>query len=163
MKNGTIITFSSEFTLKQFIKYPFRYIIHFFTKSEIEHIGIIHDDNIYEALVAPGVIKIDLTKRLRLLSDYTKTGFYEPQEGLTKEQNKSLFLDLEAQLGKQYALGQALVSAVDHLLPRFIRKRRAKQMRTEAHFCSKLAGYAYKNLGLIDSVPRNLSPVSNQD
>ena len=58
MKDGTIVTFSSEFTLKQFAKYPFRYIIHFFTKSKIEHVGIIHNDTLYEALVSPGVVKI---------------------------------------------------------------------------------------------------------
>ena len=92
------------------------------------------------------------------MSDYTKIDFFDPKNLFTDKQSKSMHIDLEAQLGKRYKLGQALISAIDHLFPKFIKKRRAKELKTKGHFCSKLVAYAYKNLGLIDSIPRNLSP-----
>ena len=163
MKDGTITAFSSKLTLGQFLRHfsipnIFRYIIHVSTKSTIEHVGILCNDDNYEALVSPGVVKEKLLIKLRHLSSYTKVSYYELNKELTQEQRFALFEDLESQLGKQYALGQALISAIDNLLPRFMRKKRAKKLKTKKQFCSKLAAYAYKNLGLIDVVPRNLSP-----
>ena len=158
MKDGTITAFSSKLTLGQFLKYPFRYIIHVSTQSKIEHVGIICNDDHYEALVSSGVVKEKLLIKLRHLSSYTKVSYYELNKDLTSAQRISLLKDLEAQLGKEYSLIQAAMSALDNILPDFMRRGRVKKLKSKKHFCSKLDAYAYNNLGLIDVVPRILSP-----
>lgn len=158
MKNGTLVTFSSEFTLHGACNYPLRYVIHLFTKSKVEHMGIMCDGYIYEAKGC-GVIKTLLSERLIHTNSYVSVHYLYLKKELTKDQVKVLRVDLEAQLGKKYSLKEAMLSAIDHLLPKFIKDKRSKHINTREQFCSKLCAYAYRNLGLLKEVlPRDINP-----
>lgn len=159
MKDGTLVTFSSKFTLHGALNYPLRYVIHKFTKAKEEHVGIVCDDYLYEA-TGHGVAKKLLTSRLITTKDYVVVDYYILNKELTKDEVMDLRMDLDSQLGKKYSAIEAMLSAIDHILPKFIKNRRSKQINTRKQFCSKLCAYAYRNLGLLPYkvLPRNINP-----
>lgn len=159
MKNGTLVAFSSKFTLHGAFNYPLRYIIHCTTKSKVEHVGIICDNFLYES-TGHGVVKTLLSKRLVHTESYITVDYHRLTQDLTEDETESLRIDLDAQLGKKYSVIEAIISAIDHILPQWIKNKRSKEISTRKQFCSKLCAFAYRNLGLLDPkiLPRNLNP-----
>lgn len=147
IKDGSLITFSTELNFKSFFKYPAKFIIQAFTKKKVEHVGIACDGYIYEATF-PKVIKQKFKDRY--LYKYSHVRVYPLTIKLTKIDQQSLKEDLESQLNKKYSIRRAIYSAFDKYLFFIDIKDKNKKM-----FCSKLVYIAYKKLGFLPDINAN--------
>ena len=143
MKNGALIFFSTERNLKNLIKYPVKFIIHLFTGSGIEHVGIHCDGYFYEALY-PTVKRTPILTRLNNLPRYTKVSILAPIEDLDESKTEALRKDLDHQIGKRYGSKLAIYSALDRVL--FMRKWLGIEKSNKKTFCSKLCFIAWQKL-----------------
>ncbi|NVM36905.1 MAG: hypothetical protein HWN81_15010 [Candidatus Lokiarchaeota archaeon] len=146
--DGSLITFSTDLNFKSFFKYPGKFIIQLFTKKKVEHVGIVADGYIYEALYPHGVRKRRIKDRP--LYKYSHIRSYPLTIKLTKIVKAELKDDLESQLEKDYSIGRAIYSAFDKIFT-FIDVR-DKNKKT---FCSKLVYKAYNKLGFLPDLNAN--------
>ena len=156
IESGAIITYSAKYGFRHLISKPMHYLIQIFTGSKKHHMGGICNGWYFEATAKNGVRKILFETKLKELSKYVSYEIHPPKRHLTKEQEESMFIDLNNQVGKKYSALEALVSIFTALL--FLDSRKVKNKKM---FCSKLWVYAVKNICsklLKDIFPREYNP-----
>tara|TARA_R110000737_G_C14595333_1_gene488216 strand:+ start:709 stop:1236 length:528 start_codon:yes stop_codon:yes gene_type:complete len=131
IESGSIITYSAKYGFRHLVSKPMHYLIQIFTGSRKHHMGSICNGWYFEATKKNDVRKILFETKLKELSKYVSYEIHPPKRHLTKEQEESMFINLNNQVGKKYSALGAFLSILTAAL--FLSK---KKLRTEEWFCS---------------------------
>jgi hypothetical protein len=152
MRSGSLITCCSSFSFKTLFRYPLRYIIQIFTKSDIEHVAIYFDNKIAECLFKDGI-------RIIFLSDWleehksNKMKIYENSFNfdLTESQIEKIDSFVKKKFGEDYSIGEAILS----ILPDEIEYEDDNKT-----YCSEFVKECYLEAGILSPSfkKKNLNP-----
>jgi hypothetical protein len=141
----------------------FSRLIKFFTKGDINHVGIVYRDKynghlLYESLWEQGCVKTRLEEfvnKKKNNSKKYKIYVYHLKKPLSDFEEEVLITDLNNQLGKQYSVLQAMFSAIDHVFVDPLRKLGLPIGKPRVYnsklFCSKLVTIALKKVNRLDA------------